>query len=79
VIDDFINKMAQNDPTKYHQIAKEFTQCDYMKWQAFRMRDYAIEKSQLDNSNDDTNDSKSTWMSKDEFADFVAKGGFENN
>ena len=79
MIDDFINKMAQNDPTKYHQIAKEFTQCDYMKWQAFRMRDYAIEKSQLDNSNDDTSDSNSKVMSKEEFEEFVKNGGFDNN
>lgn len=71
--------MAQNDPTKYKQIASENTMCDYMKWQALRMRDYAIEKSQIDNSSDDKGDSNSTLMSRDEFAEFVKNGGFENN
>lgn len=75
-INDIINKMAQNDPTKYKQIALENTMCDYMEWQARKMRDFAIEKAQMDKSNPDNNDSNSTMMSRDEFADFVAKGGF---
>lgn len=76
MIDYFIFKMANQDPTKYSQIANENTLCDYIKWQTFKMREFAIEKDQLDKSNGGENN-KSTTYSRDEMIEMFKNGVFD--
>ncbi len=73
--------MSNEDPTKYIQIAKECTLCDYIKWQTFKLRDFAIEKEQMNKANDDDSSSsnpKKKTFSREEFAELIKSGAFDN-
>jgi hypothetical protein len=75
--------MSNGDPTKYNQIAKENTLCDYIKWQTLKLRDCAIEKELMKQTNDPDSDTSSNpnkkLLSRDEFLALVDSGGFKTN
>lgn len=75
MIDDCIDKMSKNDPTKHSQIANEKTIFDYMKWQILQIRNNVIERSQINDENSD--DKKKNVYSRDEMIDMMNNGVFE--
>lgn len=68
--------MSNQDPVKYAQIANENTLCDYIKWQTFKMREFAIEKDQLDKANSNDSSNKSNTYSRDEMIEMINNGVF---